>query len=168
MAPQSSSSISTEAALVIERVFEAPVELVWKAWTEPEQVKKWWGPRGFTCPTAEIDFRVGGKSLNAMQSPDFNDGKPIWSTGVYKEIVPFKRIVTTDSFADEHGNVVSSTEYGMEDLPAEMMITVTFEDLGGRTKLTLRHEGLTREHKEGANGGWNESLDKLAELLAAA
>lgn len=71
--------------LVIERVFDAPRELVWKVWTEPEHAMKWWGPRGFTAPVAKMDFRVGGKFLIAMQSPDFNDGKPIWSTGVYKE-----------------------------------------------------------------------------------
>jgi len=168
MAAESSSSVSTENALVIERIFDAPVEMVWRAWTEPEQFKKWWGPRNFNCPHAEIDFRVGGKVFAAMQSPDFNDGAPIWSTGIYKEIVPMERIVCTDSFADENGNVVPASEYGMEgDVPLEMLHTVTFEDLGGKTRLTVRHEGLPAgEHSEGASVGWNQSLDKLAELLA--
>lgn len=156
-----------ERVLIIERVFDAPRELVWKAWTDPMMARRWWGPKGFTSPAAEIDFRVGGKYLLAMQSPEFNDGRPIWSTGVYREIVPFERIVCTDCFADEKGNVVPASHYGMtEDFPLEMLVTVTFEDLDGKTKLTLRHEGLPAgEMMQGAGVGWNESLDKLAASL---
>jgi uncharacterized protein YndB with AHSA1/START domain len=155
-----------EGVLVIERVFDAPRELVWKAWTEPELVMRWWGPKGFTAPAAEIDFRVGGKILFAMQSADFNEGRPIWSTGVYREIVPLERIVMTDSFADEDGNVVPATHYGMgSDFPLEMLVTVTFEDLDVKTKMTLRHEGLPAGDKDDAGVGWNESFDKLAASL---
>ena len=101
------------------------------------------------------------------QSPDFNEGRPIWSTGFYREIVPLERIVCTDSFADEDGNIVPATDYGMaDDFPLEMVVTVTFEDLGGRTRMTLRHEGMPAgEMSEGASVGWNESFDKLAESL---
>ncbi len=155
-----------EGTLVIERIFDAPRELVWKAWSDPEQAKRWWGPRTFTAPTAEIDFRVGGKYLFAMQSPEFNNGEPIWSTGVYREIVPYERIVCTDCFADETGKVVPATHYGMtEDFPLEMLVTVEFEDIDGKTKMTLRHEGLPASDKQGAGVGWNESFDKLAESL---
>jgi len=156
--------------LVIERVFDAPRELVWKAWTEPEQVMRWWGPKGFTAPAAEIDFRVGGKYLFAMRSPEFHEGQVLWSTGVYREIVPFERIVCTDCFADEKGNVVPATYYGMNaDIPLEMVVTVTFEEHEGKTKLTLHHAGIPAgEDREGANQGWSESLDKLAEYLAKA
>ena len=157
----------TQNALVIVRTFDAPRELLWRAWTEPAMAKRWWGPRNFTAPTVEIDFRVGGKYLNAMQSPDFNNGEPIWSTGVYKEIVPHERLVMTDSFADKKGNVVPGSHYGMGDMPLEMTVTVTFEDVGGKTKMTLRHEGMPAgEHFSGANEGWNQSFDKLAEMLA--
>jgi uncharacterized protein YndB with AHSA1/START domain len=161
---------ATTEALVLERVFDAPRELVWKAWTDPEMAMRWWGPRTFTAPAAEIDFRVGGKYLLAMQSPEFNEGRPIWSTGVYREIIPLERIVATDCFADENGNVVPATYYGMgEDVPLEMLITVRFEDLAGKTKMTLRHEGLPAgDMTEGAGQGWNESFDKLAESLARA
>jgi uncharacterized protein YndB with AHSA1/START domain len=161
---------SSGQALIIERVFDAPRELVWRAWTEPEHAMRWWGPQGFTAPHCEIDLRVGGRYLFAMQSPDWNDGRPIWSTGVYREIVPPERLVCTDCFADEKGNVVPATHYGMEgDFPLEMLVTVTLEDLGGKTKMTLRHEGLPAgEHREGANAGWNSSFDKLAEELAKA
>jgi Activator of Hsp90 ATPase homolog 1-like protein len=74
-----------EGTLVIERIFDAPRELVWKAWSDPEMAKRWWGPKGFTAPAAEIDFRVGGKELLAMQSPDFNEGRPIWSVGITRK-----------------------------------------------------------------------------------
>ena len=161
------SSASQEQALVITRVFDAPRELVFKAWSEPERAMRWWGPKGFTTPVAKIDFRVGGRFLNCMRGPD---GKDYWSTGVYTEIVEPKRIVCTDSFADADGNVVPASHYGMTgDVPTEMLITVTFEDQGGKTKLTLRHEGLPAgEHQTGANQGWNESFDKLVEYLGVA
>ena len=151
--------------LVIERVFDAPRERLWKAWTDPEEVKKWWGPKGFTAPSIQTDLRVGGTNLWAMESPD---GQVYWSTGTYREIVPLERIVVTDSFADENGNVVPGTHYGMpDDLPLEMEITITFEDAGeGRTKLTIRHAGLpATEAGQQAEGGWNESLDKLAAVV---
>ena len=166
MVEKSSAPAKTEE-LVIERVFDAPRELVWKAWTEPEAMMQWWGPKGYTTPHSEMDLRVGGKWLSCMRSPD---GQDIWGVGVYREVVPLERIVTTDSFSDEHGNVVPASHYGMEgDFPLEMLITVTFEDLGGKTKMTLRHAGLPAgEHQAGANQGWSESLDKLAEYLAAA
>ena len=156
-----------EQALVITRVFDAPRELVFRAWSEPERAMRWWGPKGFTTPVCKIDFRVGGKFLNCMRSPD---GKDYWSTGVYREIVEPERIVCTDSFADAEGNVVPASHYGMVgDFPMEMLVTVTFEDQGGKTKLTLRHAGMPAgENREGANQGWNESFDKLAEYVAKA
>jgi uncharacterized protein YndB with AHSA1/START domain len=167
--PERSEATTTteEGLLIVERVFDAPRELVWKALTEPEMIMRWWGPNAFTAPAVEVDFRVGGKWLFAMQSADFNEGRPIWSTGVYKEIVPFERIVYTDCFADENGNVVSGSHYGMSEFPLETLVIFQLEDLGGRTKLTLRHEGMPGgEMGEGAGEGWNESLDKLAESLA--
>ena len=74
----------SEQNLLITRTFDSPRELVWKAWTDPERVKRWWGPKGFTAPFCKIDLRVGGVCLNCMRSPD---GKDYWSTGVYREIV---------------------------------------------------------------------------------
>ncbi len=155
---------STERELVIERVFDAPPELVWKAWTEPERMMRWWGPNGFTVPVCKIDFRVGGRVLFCMRSPE---GQDYWNTGTYEEIVPLERIVYSDSFADEHGNVVPATHYGMStDFPLEMRVTVTFEEVAGKTKMTLRHAGLPAgENRDMAGQGWNESFDKLAESL---
>jgi uncharacterized protein YndB with AHSA1/START domain len=155
----------TAGGLLIERVFDAPRELVWKAWAEPELMARWFGPKGFTTPVCKIDFRVGGVSLTCMRSPE---GQDYWSTGVYREIVPMERIVTTDSFADADGNVVPASHYGMPgDFPLEMLVTVTFEDLGARTRMTLRHEGMPAgEMGEMAQQGWNESFDKLAASLS--
>jgi uncharacterized protein YndB with AHSA1/START domain len=159
-----SSQKTEEQELIITRVFDAPRELVWQAWTEPEHFMRWWGPKEFTTPRCDIDLRVGGRFLYCMRSPD---GQDYWGTGVYREIVPPERIVVTDSFADEKGNVVPASHYGMSDMPLEMLITVTFEDEGGKTKMTLRHAGMPEgENREGANAGWSESFDKLAEYLA--
>jgi uncharacterized protein YndB with AHSA1/START domain len=150
--------------LVITRIFDAPRERVWKAWSEPEQMMKWWGPKVFTAPVCKMDFRVGGKYLFCMRDPN---GKDYWSTGVFKEIIPPEKIVWTDSFADENGNPVPASNYGMgDDFPSEMTVTFTFEDLDGKTKLTLVHAGMPGgEQGKMANIGWNESLDKLAAIL---
>ncbi len=156
-------SKDTGNALIIERAFEAPRELVWEAWTEPETVMKWWGPKNFTCPFARIDLRVGGKYLNCMRGPD---GKEYWSTGTYKEIVPMCKIVATDSFSDENGNVVPATHYGMEGFPLEMEVTVLFEKTNGKTRMILKHLGLPEGNmKDMTFRGWSESFDKLAEVL---
>jgi len=158
---------TSEEALVIERVFDAPRELVWRAWTEPEHFMRWWGPKGFTTPFCKIDLRVGGVYLNCMRSPE---GQDYWSTGVYREIVAPEKIVCTDSFADEKGNIVPASHYGMSgDWPLEMLVTVTFEEYEGKTKMTLKHVGLPAgENRDMAGAGWNESFDKLADYLAKA
>lgn len=153
-----------ERELLITRIFDAPRELLWKAWTDPEMIKKWWGPKNFTAPVITIDLRVAGKYLYCMRSPE---GQDFWSTGVYSEIVPPERIVCTDCFADEKGNPVPASHYGMPgDWPAELLVTVTFEELGGNSKMTLKHVGLPAgQMEELTNAGWNESFDKLAESL---
>jgi len=150
--------------LVINRTFTAPRDRVWQAWTEPEHLKRWCGPKGFTAPVCTIDLRVGGRYLNCMRS---SDGQDFWSTGVYREIVAPSRLVCSDSFADEQGNVVPATHYGAgPDFPLELQITVTLEEDAGTTRMTLRHAGLPPgEMRESCAQGWNESFDKLAESL---
>lgn len=150
--------------LVIEHIFDAPRELVWKAWTEPEHLMRWWGPKDFTSPVSEMDLRAGGKYLNCMRSPD---GQDFWSTGFYREVVPPERLVMTDSFADEDGNVVPASHYEMSgDWPLELLITVSFEEQEGKTKLTLRHVGIPAgESSDLTEAGWKESFDKLDEYL---
>ena len=155
-----------DSILVIEREFDAPRDRVWMAWTDPDLVKRWWGPKGFTTPVCRISLRVGGTYFFCMRSAE---GKDYCNTGFYREIVPFERIVATDSFADEKGNIVSATSYGMRpDFAREMLQIVTFEEIGGKTKLTLSHAGIPPgEDMESAREGWSQSFDKLADLLAA-
>ena len=156
---------SEAGALVITRIFDAPRELVWKSWTNPQQMMRWWGPKGFTCPVCKIDFRIGGEYLSCMRSPD---GKEFWSKGTYQEIVPLEKLVMTDAFADEKGNTVPASVYGMgQDWPLELLVTVTLEAQGNKTKVTLIHTGIpSGEMKEMTKAGWNESLDKLAGSLS--
>ncbi len=156
-----------EDEIVIMRLFDAPRDLVWKAWTEPEFVMQWWGPKNYVSPSCKIDLRTGGSYLFCMRSPE---GRDYWSTGVYREIKKPERIVCTDSFADENGNVVPATYYGMRaDIPQELLVTVTFETLAGRTRFALRHAGFPAgDARDLARAGWNESLDKLAAVLGQA
>jgi uncharacterized protein YndB with AHSA1/START domain len=151
--------------LYITRIFDAPLELVWQAFTDPDKMMLWWGPKTYTTPVLKMDFRVGGKYLYCMRSPE---GQDYWGAGVVREIVDRKRIVYTDSFADEKGNIVQASHYGMAaDMPLELLVTLTFEEFrNGKTRLTLRHAGLPEgEMSEGTAVGWNESFDKLAAFL---
>ena len=158
---------AADLTLVITRVFDAPRSLVFQAWTEPERVMRWWGPKGFTTPVCKIDLRPGGVFRNCMRSPD---GQDFWSQGVYREIEEPERIVCTDTFADEKGNLVSPEQYGMSpDWPAEALITVTFTEHAGKTRLTMQHAPLQPgRERDMCRQGWNESLDKLADYLAEA
>lgn len=156
--------------LTIERIFDAPVETVWKYWTEPEYFKKWWGPKDFTCPVANIDFRVGGKYHVAMHGPKGTEwDKDMWSGGAYKEIVPMKKIVVSDSFNDEKGNIVPMSYYGMPGtFPLESEIIISFEETDGKTKMTVNYpsvEEIDDQNLTGMQQGWNQSFDKLAESL---
>ena len=154
--------------LHIERTFDAPVEKVWEAWTNPEEVKKWWGPKGWTAPVIKMDLQEGGTFLGCMRGAMEPGGpeRDTWSGGVYKEIIPMQKIVSSDYFTDSEGNKIDPKEAGMPgEWPDEMRVTVAFEDLGDKTKLTLTHEGHPAEIADMAEAGWNESLDKLAAIL---
>jgi uncharacterized protein YndB with AHSA1/START domain len=161
------SKSTKEPELVIARIFDAPRELVFKAWTEPEHVKQWWGPRNFTAPYIAIDFCVGGSFHFCMRGPD---GKDYWNKGVYQEIVVPERIVSVMYFSDSDGNVRKPTDYGIgPDFPTEMHDVVTFEIHDReRTKLTLhRRTPLAVSKRYGEDQGWNQSLDRFAEALRA-
>src|SRR3972149_4213048 len=96
--------------LVLKRTLDAPRELVWKAWTEPELVKRWWGPKGFMAPSFHIDLRGGGKYRYCRRSPE---GKDYWSTGFFHCLVPMSNNVCMDFLDAEKGNVGPATHYGM-------------------------------------------------------
>lgn len=149
---------------VIERIFDAPRELVWRAWTDPEWFVRWWGPAMFTSPTVQMDLRPGGRFVWVMRDPDGHD---YYTVGEYREIDPPNRLVYTDSFGDAEGNVISPTAYGMgEDFPETTVVTVTFEDLGGRTRLRIASDqAVPGDMWEMASSGWATSLDKLAGVV---
>jgi len=151
-------------SIKITRIFNAPRERVWQRWTDPDELMCWWGPKDYTAPYAKIDLRTGGKYLSCMRGPD---GKEYWGTGTYKEIIEPNRIVYTDSFADEHGNIVPASYYGMgSDIPIELQVEVTLEDFGGKTRMTLEHYGLPEgEMSDQTKESWSQSFDKLAECL---
>jgi len=151
--------------MTITRVFDAPSEVVWKAWTDPKYVAQWWGPKGFTAPVCKMDFRVGGKSLYCMRSPD---GQEFWSAVEYVEIVPYEKIVSLMYFADAQGNKVDPAQMGIEHEAIEGAYDVTlFEDLGdGKTKLTfIGNEPMESAKNSGQLEGWNQILDKVAAVV---
>jgi uncharacterized protein YndB with AHSA1/START domain len=153
----------SEREIIITRIFNAPRELVFKAWTEPQHIAQWWGPQGFTTRVTEMDLRPGGKWRYIMIGPD---GTEYPLKGVFREIVPLERIVTSDEFDEGFEKVMNA------DLPRGMVSTASFEDLAGKTKLTLRimHESAEerRKHEEmGVIGGWNSTFDCLEEHLGS-
>lgn len=164
----SNENYNFENATIVKvtRFFSAPLEKVWNAWKDEELVKQWWGPEGFSAPSAKIDFREGGKSLLAMKDPD---GKVIWSGGVYKEIIPYQKIVTTDHFADEKGNVIPAKDVGMPgEWPTDCLITIEFSDANEeQVQISINHEGIPREMHDDCVEGWNSSIDKLQRLVEA-
>lgn len=157
--------------LTITRIFDAPREFVWKAWTDPELITKWWGPEGFTSPSAKVDLQVGGKAIFAMRGPVGSEwDRVMYSSGVYKEIIPYEKIVTTDYFSDAEGNMIEPSAEGQDpNFPKEMTITILFEEVeNGKTKLSVIYpkpetkEQMESMLKSGMEEGWSSSLNKLA------
>ncbi|HEY2754524.1 MAG TPA: SRPBCC domain-containing protein [Pseudolabrys sp.] len=166
------AAVSTKD-FVISRVFDAPRDFLWKAFTEPEHMRQWWGPKGFKVIAAKMDLRVGGTYLYGLESPD---GKPMWGKFVYREITPPERLVFINSFSDENGGV---TRHPMApNWPLEMLSTFTFEEQpGGKTKFTVRwapHNPTEEETnvfeagRDGMTQGWSGTMEQLAAYLATA
>jgi uncharacterized protein YndB with AHSA1/START domain len=150
--------------IAIERTFDAPRDLVFDAWMKPEQLERWWGPEGFTAPGCVVDPWPGGVMRMSMVWPD---GHENWTSGVFQEIVAPERFVATMYFSDRDGNLIDPVHYGMSDeFPKEMLIRVTFDDLGGQTRMTI-HESYPEEivQRYDVYDGWRTSLDKLADLV---
>jgi uncharacterized protein YndB with AHSA1/START domain len=157
------SSLLAENKVHFTRLINLPLNRVWDAWTKPELMKKWWGPKNFTCPYFSIDFKEGGKYLGCMRSAE---GDEYWSTGIYKEIVHHKKIICTDSFSDQKGNIISASELDMPgDWPLELIVTVLFEEVEGRMKLTVDQIGIPTAMIDECILGWQQSLDKLEERI---
>ena len=156
-------SATPRRQLVIERIFKASPERVFDAFTDPEQLKKWWWPNGFTCPAAEVDFRVGGTYKIAMAWPDFIPAATRFSHylgGEYYEIDRPRRLVMSGRAVNEEEGDLFAT-----------LIELTFEARGGSTALTMRQSYFEPmpppEAMSGAEQGWSEQLQKLDRLIAA-
>jgi uncharacterized protein YndB with AHSA1/START domain len=144
-------------ALIGTRVFDAPRDLVWEAWTDPKHLAQWWGPDGFTTTTGAFDMRPGGVWRFVMHGPDGRD---------YQNRITFDEIVKPERIVYHHGG-------GGDVEPVQFKTTITFEDLGGKTRLTMRgvfpsaaeRERVIREY--GADKGMHQTLSRLEQYLAA-
>jgi uncharacterized protein YndB with AHSA1/START domain len=148
--------------LTFERVFDAPRELVFQAFTEPRRLAEWFGPKGWTLPECDVDLRPGGEWRYTMRGPNGETSRGI---AVYREIKPPERLVYTDAFADEAGNESPT-------MP-RTLVSVTFEDLEGKTRLTMRSEFGSVDELDTVMGmgmlqGMDETLDRLEQHLLLA
>jgi uncharacterized protein YndB with AHSA1/START domain len=159
-------------AFVLSRTFDAPRDLVFKAFTEPERMKHWWGPKGFTVIASAMDLRPGGTYHYGLGAPD---GSAMWGKFVYREIVAPERLVLVNSFSDENGGV---TRHPMSPTwPLEMLSTFSFTEEHGRTTFTVKWSPLDPSPEEratfdgahdGMRQGWGGTMDQLAAYLATA
>lgn len=146
---------TNDRVLVLTRVFDAPRALVFKAWTEPERMMQWWGPRGFTMTSCKIDLRPGGSYRYEMRSAEGTDHR---AGGIFREVVPPERLVWDGAWIDANGKAGHETT-----------ITLTFAENGGKTTLTL-HQAVFESvnSRDMHNTGWSSAMDCLADYLATA
>jgi uncharacterized protein YndB with AHSA1/START domain len=159
----------TKQNLVFTRVFDAPVEQAWKAWTDPEHVRRWWGPYGFTCPVAKIDFREGGTSLVCMRAPKEFGGQDMYNIWTYTKILPMQEIEYLLHFADKDGNRGDPVTMGLPpDMPQEVRNVVTFKAVGeNKTEMTVtEYDWAVGQMMEMSKMGMEQCLDKMAASFA--
>lgn len=148
------SDTATERELVITRVFDAPRELVFECWTDPNHLAKWWGPAGFTAPSVTVDPTEGGAWRTCIR--DAAGDVEYWAGGVYLEIVAPRRLVFSFSWDPQDGQAAEDT-----------LVTVTFADRDGKTEMTFHQAGFdTVQSRDGHRGGWRECFADLATYLA--
>ena len=147
------SANSKERELVIERVFDAPLEVVFDAWSKPEHLTQWFGPDRFTVPQVNVDFRIGGSYRLCMRSPE---GEDHWVWGEYRDIKPSENLVFSWNREDSEGNIWNST-----------VVYLTFADEGGKTRFLLRQTLFpTVEDRNDHSIGWGQCLDRLGVYLS--
>lgn len=152
--------------LVVTRRFNAPVELVWQAWSESERVKQWWGPHGFSAPVAQMDFREGGTSLVCMRSPE---GQEFYNTWTYRRIAPLQLIEFILDWADKDGRKIDPVKLGLPpEIPREVRHVITFTVKGENlTEMTVTEFGYTSDQMfDLSKAGLEQCLDKMAASLA--
>ena len=154
----------------ISRVFDAPRDRVWKSWTEAERLKQWWGPKGFVVTHCKVDLRPGGSMHYCLRMPDGNE---MWGKFAYREIVKPERLVFVNSFSDPKGGVTRHP--GHASWPLEMLSTILFEELGGKTKVTVQWvpadtstEAERKTFDEGRDSmkmGWSGTFEQFTDYL---
>jgi uncharacterized protein YndB with AHSA1/START domain len=158
---------------IISRVFDAPRDRVWQAWTEAERLTQWWGPKGFAVTYLTLDLRPGGRMHYCLRMPD---GGEMWGKFAYREVVKPERLVWINSFSDKDG---ATTVHPMNaNWPREMHTTVTFKDLGGKTEVTVKWvpvDGSTELERQTFEAGrpsmtmgWTGTMEQFAAYLAQA
>jgi uncharacterized protein YndB with AHSA1/START domain len=146
-----------------ERTFNASPDKLWRVWNDPAFITKWWGPKGYTAPIIRNDPRVGGTFLWSMKSPK---GKMSWNTGVYREVIPNSRIVSTMSFSDATGRAIPGSQAPVPGhWPDEIIVTTEFTESGGKTKVRVTEVGLPLFVKVLSKIAWNQQFDKIESLL---
>ena len=163
------SKIDQTHNVVVTRIFDAPPEQLWKAWSESEYVRQWWGPAGFTCPLAEMDFREGGTTLVCMRAPQEYGGQDLYNTWTYTKIVPMQRIKYILRFTDKDGKAFDPAEMGLPaGVPKEVHNVNIFKDLGnGKTELNITEYGYTSDQAHDISKlGLEHCLDKMAAIFA--
>jgi uncharacterized protein YndB with AHSA1/START domain len=146
-----SRSPNPQTTLHLARTFLAPREKVFRAWTNPEELKKWWGPPGYSTPSAEVDLRVGGKYRLGMRK--LPDGELFYLTGTYRDVRPPERLVYTWRWE-------ANPEMG------ETLVTVEFRAVGDSTEVVLTHEFFPNQKaRDDHNQGWSGCLDRLATVV---
>lgn len=155
MTAEAETATRTDRELTITRIINAPPRVVFKMWTDPEHLKHWMGPRGFTADHLEGDLRPGGAWRSCLHRDD--GGRDLWQGGVYREIVENERLVFTFAWDDENGN-----------RGPETLVTVTFAEHQGKTRMMF-HQAVfdTVANRDGHRGGWSSAFDRLEEHAAA-
>jgi uncharacterized protein YndB with AHSA1/START domain len=154
--------------LVVTRIIDAPIELVWKAWTDPEHVMKWWGPKYYTSPSCKIDLREGGIYVFCMRAPQNQGGQDSYTAGVFIKIVPMELLEFTQGMADQDGNPIDPAQAGMPpDFPKAIRTVVTFKRFrGDMTELTVtEYAWPASQMMVYSIAGLHQSIDKLIESL---
>ncbi len=147
------ATLIQDRELLIERTFDAPPDAVFRVWTKPEHLMRWWGPKAFTVTHYQMDFRPGGAYRACIRSPQ---GQDYWMSGTYREIVPAQRIVMTFAWEPDGGPV------------EDTLVTVNFRGEGGRTRFSFHQAPFASvESRDSHLGGWGECVDRLAAYLAA-
>ena len=149
----------------IERIFNAPIDLIWAMWTEPEHFANWYGPVGAKIPKADMDVRVGGRRHIAMAMDTPRGPMEMFFVGEYREVDPKTRLVYTEAMADADGNAMTAEQMGMpQGARMETSIVVELEDLGDRTKMVMTHIGVPADSPGGQ--GWAMAIAKLEARVA--